>query len=252
MNRQVRNNRERDPSPPALLISAHCSTIRRQSKRIEAQELSAILDDFVRELTANSLRLRTYLHSLNEIIKSLNSNFPPALFKLTSHYFFTFVRDRIRNLLEQLCTYNRLNDQELYTLRNCTVLIHDFIKEIEDVSKVLHWITNATFLEALANCLNQTNKISQRQENKNVIKQIARLLSIFCKIQERLPIDLHQHLFTPLLQPTINCLTATNYVKLFQHLKPDAVRFTEIQKLFLVRCPHFLTSYNGRYCFILL
>lgn len=246
MDKPVRAPRERDPSPPSLLIAAHCSTVRRKSDRIDIKELSAILDDFVRELNSSPLRLTTYLNSLNESVKTLNATFPPALLRMPSHYFFTLVRNRIRSLLEQLTSTNRLSDQEIYVLRNCAILIHDLVERVDDVSKLLHWITDHTFLDALANCLNHTNRIFKPNQNKNIIKQITRLLSLFCNIQERLPLPLHQTLFERLLQPTINCLTSTTYVKLFQNLKCDSSRLTEEQKLFLIRCPHFLTSYNGR------
>ncbi|CAF0834713.1 unnamed protein product [Adineta steineri] len=247
MEKQIRNNRERDPSPPSLLIAAHCSTIRRKPDRLDTKELSAILDDLVRELNSSPLRLTTYLNSLNESVKTLNSTFPPALLKISSHYFFTLVRNRIRNLLEQLCTSSRLNEQEIYVLRNCAILLHDLTEQVDDVAKILHWVTDSTFLDSLGNCLNYINKTFKSNPHRNILKQIIRLISLFCNIQERLPIPLHQALFERLLQPTINCLTSPHYVKLFQNLKATTNRLTEEQKLYLIRCPHFLTSYNGPY-----
>ncbi|UJR27361.1 hypothetical protein I4U23_008653 [Adineta vaga] len=247
MEKPMRTNRERDPSPPSLLIAAHCSTIRRKPDRLDTKELSAILDDLVRELNSSPLRLTTYLNSLNESVKTLNATFPPALLKIPSHYFFTLVRNRMRHLLEQLCATNRLNDQEIYVLRNCAILLHDLVERADDVSKLLHWVTDASFLDSLGNCLHHMNKIFKTNQNRNIIKQLTRLLSLFCNVQERLPLSLHQALFERLLQPTINCLTSSHYVKLFQNLKCDTSRFTEEQKLYLIRCPHFLTSYNGPY-----
>ncbi|CAF1004502.1 unnamed protein product [Adineta ricciae] len=247
MEKPSRTNRDRDPSPPSLLIAAHCSTIRRKPDRLDTKELSAILDDLVRELNSSPLRITTYLNSLNESVKTLNATFPPALLKIPSHYFFTLVRNRIRHLLEQLCATNRLSDQEIYVLRNCAILLHDLVERVDDVSKILHWVSDATFLESLGNTLNYMSKGLKNSPNRNIIKQLTRLLSLFCDIQERLPLPLHQTLFERLLQPTINSLISPQYVKLFQNLKHDAPRFTEEQKLYLIRCPHFLTSYNGKH-----
>jgi hypothetical protein len=245
--KQMRNSRERDPTPPSLLIAAHCSTIRRKAKRLDTKELSAILDDLVRELNNQTLRLTTYLNSLNEVVKILNSTLPPTLLDLSSHYFFILIRNTIRNLLQQLLISKRLNGQEIYVLRNCVLLVQHLVEKINDVSKVLHWITDATFLDALANCLNKIEKISKKDRNKHAIKQITRLLNMFCNIQEHLPLDLHKTLFVRLLQPTIDCLTSSNYVKLFQNFQSNANSLTVDQKLILIKCPYFLTTYNGKY-----
>jgi hypothetical protein len=245
MAKQIRDIREHNSIP--LLIAAHCSTIRRKAKRLDIKELSAILDDFVRELSPITLPLQTYLNSLNKIVTTLNSNLPPILLEISSHYFFIIIRNTIRDLLQQLCVSKKLNEQETYILRNCVLLIHHIVLKINDVSRILHWITDATFLDALANCLNRIDKISKKTQNQRVIKQITRLLGVFCNIQERLPLDFHQTLFVRLLQPTINCLTSSTYMKIFQNFKSNADSFTENQKLFLIKCPYFLTTYNGKH-----
>jgi hypothetical protein len=240
---------ERIPSPPSLLIAAHCSTIRRKAKRLDNKELSAILDDFSRELNTTNLHPLTYLNSLNQIVKILNSYSPSILPNLSSHYFFLLIRNTIKNLLQKLSQFKRLDNQEVYLLRNCCLLIDHLIKKLPDVSKVLHWITDVTFLDALAECLNRIDKISKKDYNRHAIKQLTRLLNIFCIIQERLPLDLHRTLFVRLLQPTINCLTSLNYVKLFENFQSNADSLTENQKLFLIKCPYFLTTYNGNQIF---
>ncbi|CAF3589496.1 unnamed protein product [Rotaria sordida] len=245
MVKEIKNNRELFPKPPSLLIVAHCSTIRRKTTGIDANELSAILNDCVYEAYSNKFPLKSYLNSLNEIVKTLNSHFPSALLETSSHYFFTLVRNTIRLLLRELYTSYELNNEEIYILRNCTVLIHQVVKKIDDVSKILHWITDESFLDALANCLIHINKISKATENQHIMKQITRLLNILCNIQQRLPINLHQQSFVQLLQPIINCLTSSNYIKLFSNLKANAISLTESQKLFLIKCPYFLTTYNG-------
>jgi hypothetical protein len=249
MAHQIGNIYERNAGQPSLLIASHCSTIRRKFKRIDITELSAILDDFVHELKSNLINSQTYLNYLNEIIKTINSNFPRILLQISSHYFFTLLRNTIRNLIQKFYTFKQLNQQEIYVLRNCTVLINHLVEKVKDVSKILHWITDATFLDALAKCLQFINKYPNIDENKHFIKQITRLLHMFCDIQKRLPIDLHHTLFVPLLRPVIKCLTSLNYFKLFKSLKPNEDSLTEIQKLFLIKCPSFLTSYNGKHYF---
>lgn len=246
MPNSIPNNYESDSAAPSLLIAAHCLTIVRKAARFDSNELSAILNDFVRELNSNNTSMKVYLNSLNEIVKTLNSNFPAILVKMSSNYFFVLIRNTIRNLLQQYHTTNQLDHQEIYVLRNCTVLIHRLVEKIKDVSKILHWITDGTFLDALGNCLNHLNKSSKANENPHLLKQITRLLDIFCNIQERLPANLHQSLFVRLFQPTINCLISSNYTKLFKAVKSNAHSLTPKEKLYLVKCPHFLIGYNGK------
>lgn len=246
MAKQIQNNRENNPIPLPLLIAAHCSTIRRKTTRIDKTELTAILNDLVRELFANRTPMKIYYNCLNEIIKTLNTNFPSALLEMNSHYFFILIRDTIRNLLQQLHTTNRLSSQEIFALRNCTLLIHHIVKEVEDVSKLLYWITDGLFLDSIANCLSYINKILKANESRHLVKQLTRLLGLISRTQERLPVHLHHSLFVRLLEPTISCLTSSNYYKLFLDLKPKDNTITEMQKLFLIKCPYFLTTYNGK------
>jgi len=239
------NYRKDNASAPSLLISAHCSTIQRKAKTLDVQELSSILDDLVRELNVSTIRLDTYLNSLNKIVRLLNSSFPPKLAQIPSHYFFIMVRNTIRNFLLQLAATKKLNPDEVYVLRNCALFFHHFIEKISDVSKVLHWIVDATFVDSLGNILGRIKKVSKKKQNTQAVKQIARLLNIFCLIQERLPVDLHHSLFIRLLQPTIDCLTSSTYLKLFENLQANADSLAEIEKLYLIKCPYFLTTYAG-------
>ncbi|CAF1992875.1 unnamed protein product [Rotaria magnacalcarata] len=245
MAKQIQNNHERNPTPLPLLIAAHCSTIRRKTARIDKSELSAILNDLVRELHISRLPLKSYLNCLNEIVKTLNSHFPSILLELASHYFFILIRNTIRNVLQQLHSSNEFNSQEVYLLRNCTLLLHRVVKEIDNVSKVVHCFSDTAFLDAVANCLNHINKISKANESRLFIKQITRLLGIISNVQERLPMQLHNNLFAQLLEPTINCLTSSNYLKLFLNLKVNEDSCSEKQKFYLIKCPYFLTTYNG-------
>ncbi|CAF3785518.1 unnamed protein product [Rotaria socialis] len=245
MAKQIQNNRERNPTPLPLLIAAHCSTIRRKTARIDKSELSAILNDLVRELHTSRLPLKSYLNCLNEIVKTLNSHFPSTLLELASHYFFILIRSTIRTILQQLHSSNELNAEEIYLLRNCTLLLHHAVKEIDNVSKVVHWFSDTAFLDAVANCLNHINKISKANESRLFIKQIARLLGVISNVQERLPMQLHNNLFAQLLEPTINCLTSSDYLKLFLNLKANEGSCSEKQKFYLIKCPYFLTTYNG-------
>ena len=239
----------RPPSPPSLLIAAHCSTLQRKGKRIETSELSAIFDDVVRELTTENLRPLNYLNSLNEVIRVLNSARLTILPKINSHYFFVLVRNTIRDLLRNFHQFKRLTDEEIFLLRNGVLLIHHLIEEIFDISQILYWITDATLLDALADCLDRIGKLCKKDRNRPVIKQITRLLNMFAIIQERLPIESHRSLFVRLLQPTLNCLTSTKYVENFQNFQSTSKSLTENQKFYLLKCPYFLTTYNGKFSF---
>lgn len=230
---------------PSLLVAAHCMTIRRKKKRIDIQELSAILDDLFRELYYKPLNNTSYLKSMNEITDALNTSAIPSLVLLHSHYFFLLVRNSIQSLLQKSLT-TPLNQQEMFVLRNCTVLLETLVKKIYDVSKLLPWINDNAFVKAVADTLTQINKMPSANHNKRLIRQIVRLVNIFGIIQERLPWHLHENLFISLLQPAVNCLTSSTYVQLFQDLKPDTKSLSSIQKLYLIKCPYFLERYNGK------
>ncbi|CAF3419319.1 unnamed protein product [Rotaria sp. Silwood1] len=234
---------------PSLLVVAHCSTIRRKAERIDVQELSAMLNDLFRELYFNSANPTAYLNSLYQIVHSLNSTSIPSLTSVHSHIFFLLVRNTIQTFLQKLHTTYKLDDQEIHVLRNCNLLLENLVKNIDDISVIISWITDVAFLDTLGICLYQINTISNARNGKRFIKQIAHLVNMFSRIQERLPWKLHQNFFVRLLQPIIDCLTSTTYVQLFIDLKAQSTSLTELQKLFLIKCPYFLETYNGKYSF---
>ncbi|CAF3706107.1 unnamed protein product, partial [Adineta steineri] len=233
------------PATQSLLINAHCSTLRRKAKNIDTQELAAMLDDVVRELKSTVSRSAIYFHCFNEIVLALNSALPASLIPLYSHYFFVLLRNTIQVLLQELYTRHELNQLATYALRNCILLLEHIVSQTNDVTKILHWITELTFINSVANSLNQIEYILKAKDSKLYIRQITRLLNIFNSIQERLPLNLHQNLFLPLLQPVIKCLTSSTYIQIFKDLRPNSTNLTSSQKLFLVECPQFLTIYNG-------
>ncbi|CAF2412789.1 unnamed protein product [Rotaria sp. Silwood2] len=243
MVKQLKNDHK--TTATSLLVAAHCSTIRRKADRINTEELSAMLNDLFRELYFNSVNSTAYLSSLHQIVHSLNSTSIPSLKSVHSHVFFLLVRNTIQSLLQKLYTLYQLDDQEISILRNCIILLEYLVKNVDDISIILHWIADVTFTDSLVICLYQINKISNASNSKRLIKQIGHLINMFSRVQERLPWKLHQSLFVRLLQPTIDCLTSTTYVQLFTDLKPNSTSLTELQKLFLIKCPYFLETYNG-------
>ena len=242
----MKHHRQRDLTPPSLLIAAHCLTIERKRKRFDAKEFSAILDDLFRELQLNKARPRTYLHSLNEVLHTLNSTSPLVLFSLGSHDFFLLVRDATQDLLQRLHTSYQLNEQEIFVFRNSVLLLENLVERSANPSKLLHWITEANFLQTFGQCLNRMKRILKADENQRSIKQLTRLLGVFSELQERLPVAFHQDAFLPLFKPIVKCLTSSTYTTLFHNLKSSVPSLTNKEKFFLIKCPHFLTGYNGR------
>ncbi|UJR21494.1 hypothetical protein I4U23_024578 [Adineta vaga] len=227
------------------IITAHCSTIRNKANSLDAQNLSKILDDIVRELKSNVLASPSYLNSLNAVLLTLRFTLPPALISLGSHYFFVLIRNTIQVLLQQLLIKYQLNQLATYVLRNCVLLLEFLVENTKDVSKLLHWITNLAFIDTIANCLNHIERIAKINDSRRFIKQITRLLDIFNDIQARLPPDEHNSLFARLLESVIRCLTSSTYVQIFSQLKPSSESTNPIEKLFLTKCPRFLATYNG-------
>ena len=236
-----------DPSPISLLISAHCSTIKRKYQRFDHTEFAAILNDFVRELKSDRFRPKIYLNLLHEIAQTLNHYSPSILSSFASHSFFSLIRNATQYLLQQFNAQSDLNEHDGYMLRNFVSLIEHAIQRANDLSATLYWITDSIFLQVLSSSFYQIKKQRKNPRNQHIIKQMIRLLNTFSYLQEQLPPHVQQNLFQPLFQPTMDCLTSSTYIKLFRSLPSDSGCLTNQEKFFLLKCPRFLTTYNGNY-----
>ena len=237
--------RARDPSPPSLLIAAHSDTLKRIGQQLNAEDLSALLDDLVRELDSEKIRRTTQLNSLNEIVLILNANRPSAVHHLVSHRFFTLVLGTVERLLRQLHSNYRLSEEKIFVLRNLIILITGVVQSSDDLADIVHWLKDSAFLRTLAKCLKRLPDIYKIGSNQRVMKQFKRLLRVFCNIQKRLPVGVDNDLFAPLLKPVMNCLASSTYMDLFLNLTTQDQKLTAEQHFFLITCAHFLTTYKG-------
>ena len=237
--------RGRDPSPPSLLIAAHCDTLKRIDQQLSVEDLSALLDDLVRELDSKQIRRTTQLNSLNEIVLILNSNWPSAVPNLVPHRFFAFVLDTVERLLRQIRRDFRLREEKIFVLRNLIILIIGIVEHSSDLTDVVHWLNDSAFLRTFAKCLKHLPEICKIDNNQRLMKQFKRLLRVVCNIQKRLPAGFDSDIFVHLLKPVMNCLASPTYMDLFLNFPTEAQRLTPEQNFFLVKCAHFLTTYNG-------
>jgi hypothetical protein len=238
---------QQESTKPSLLLAAHCLTIQRKNRRLDVIEFSAMLDDFVRELNANKLHSKACINSLDKILQTLNSTLPSVLFTIKAHRFFSLVCNTIEHFLKQINIHYCLSEHDTNVLRNSIHFLEHIVERTDDLSQHIHWLTDSTFLQTFGKCFQSVKKLERFDRTQHLTKRLTRLLHIFCRCQERLPIDQHRNLFQPLFQPAMNCLTSSTYAKIFRSMESSTKSLTRKEKFFLIKCPHFLTAYSGKY-----
>jgi hypothetical protein len=132
-------------------------------------------------------------------------------------------------------------------------LIRRLVKATDDVKLLPLWLTDSTLLEAISNCLTNiaTSESLLQNNNKKQFKYFTRLIDAYILYQQQLNDQnyANKDLLVQLLDPILQCLTSPQFIQTFTNLSIDAKSMTTIEKVFLVKCPAFLTSYNGNLFF---
>ena len=235
-------------SSPASLIAAHCATIERKGDRLAMPEFLAILNSVVQELDTKQMRTNLFVDSMNQIIESVNSTSPRVLKTLAPHDFLLLIRTSMHKFLQQILRPDdHFHEQELLLFRNNVLFLEKLLEKTTKLSEHVPWLTDSSFVETFGQCLHEVKWLIKVDPSERLLKQITRLLKIFSDLQERVVIDSSKNMFSPLYDAVVECLKSKSYWKTFRSMQSTTNSSTNQEKFFLVRCPHFLTSYQGKF-----
>ncbi|CAF1412820.1 unnamed protein product [Adineta ricciae] len=211
------------------------------------EDVKYFLDSSVRKLPYKPhKRTSRYVKKTTRIIKRLNEIPLEILLTIPSHEFYISSRNLLRDILDDWHSLMQLSEEEIDFVRNGVLLFKDLVDLIPDVSKLTSWLIDSSFVESVATCMSNIDQLLSKHENKQMFKQLTRLLSMFSVYYERLPSNAEdKDEFYRLFLATMNCLVSSNYERVFKKLKPYAKSMTREQKFFLIQCPSFLISYRG-------
>ncbi|CAF2529791.1 unnamed protein product [Rotaria sp. Silwood2] len=212
------------------------------------RELEHLLNYSASNLKYTSKRQANYVHKMNETIDILNSIPLIILASITSHRFYISIRNITRDLLLDWYSSYELTEEEIYLLYNCIRFFHRLVNAIKDVTKLASWLLDRSFINALAKCMNDIDRLLSFNEEKQNFEHLSSLFDMFNTFYQRLPSKIqYENEFYRLFEATMDCLVSSNYERAFKQLKTNAQSITTKQKFFLIQCPSFFTMYNGSY-----
>jgi tyrosine-protein phosphatase YwqE len=242
-------------SEPFTPIDQYYSTLRNLSPTISNEELTHLLDKFTFILNPvdDIDRQQQQLSIINDTLNALIDIHPSALLSTSQNEFFSIIQTTFIHIIRRWHRLSSLQDDEFLMFRMMTKLIERFITATHDVRLLPSWLTDSTLLEAISNCL--TNIVTSgnflQNNSKTQFKYFTRLIDAYILYQQQLNDQNHfnKDLLVQLLDPILHCLTSPQFIHTFANLPIDAKSMTTIEKFFLVKCPAFLTSYNGNFFF---
>jgi hypothetical protein len=223
-----------------------------QSKWIDKRELEYMLDRSTRKLRYKSKRSIDYVNKFDKFLDEINSIPSMMLSDIPSHQFYITIRNLIRDILMDWYSSRKLIQEERYLLRNCILFLNRLVNIVHDITKLTSWLIDPSFLDALANCLSNIDRLLFPPKDKKTFKQLIRLFEMFSIYYERLPLKLqNEHGLDRLFEATMDCLVSSNYDRAFRKLKPQTQSMTSEEKFFLIKCPSLISSHRGtRFLFI--
>lgn len=217
-----------------------------QTNMNDKQELEYLLKYASHKLRYKSKRSIHYINNFNEILDKLNNISSIILSEISSNKFYITLRDITRDLLIDWYSTQILTEEEIYLLRNSALFFNRLVDIIDDITKLKSLLINDLFINSIAICMSDIDRLLLKKTNKQYIKQLIRLFDVFSIYYERLPIKLqNEHDLDRLFEATIDCLASTNYDRIFRKLKTNSKTLTYEQTFFLINCPSFISSYHG-------
>jgi len=215
--------------------------------KTDKRELEYILDRSARKLRYKSKRSIDYVNKLNKILDQLNNIPSIILSDIPSHKFYITIRNIIRDLLMDWYSSKKLIDEEIYLLRNSILFFNRLVNIVNDITKLTTWLIDQLFIDSLAKCMSDIDRLLSNDKDERNFKQLTRLFDMFSTYYERLPLKLqNEHELDRLFEATMDCLVSSNYDRAFRKLKPQTKSMTRKQKFFLIKCPSFISSYRGK------
>ena len=188
-------------------------------------------------------QLLIFVDHLNALI----DNHPSKFTAVSQNDFFSHLCNPFIDLLGQWRRRLPLSDRQSFTFHKITKLILKLVHAVSDIHQLPRWLSDAKLLDTVAECLADiasTDKLLHRTSNRD-LKCFSRLIDAYIQYQQRLDGDAHSETLGKLLDPFLLCLTSKHFAHLFTSLQPDQSTMTAAHKLLLLKCPAFLTSYNG-------
>jgi len=237
------------------LVTHHCNIISEKAEVISSSELTNLLDEIFNEF-ANFQDQKQQLTNLKDILVVLLSVRRRTLASITQHKFFTLLRKPLIQILQQWNNGSDLNEDEAITFRNITKLLKSLVKEITDVNLYPSWLSDSSLLDTIAVCFTNISKSSKffDKENEQETKSFISLLNTYDDYQKDLDSEntSNQDKLVKLLDPILHCLTSHFYLDSFNQIQTGKESISRKAKFFLIKCPTFLTSYDGRFFYFLL
>jgi len=220
--------------------------------KMDKRELEYILDRSARKLRYKSKRSVDYVNKLNKIFDKLNNFSSMILSDIPSHKFYIIIRDIIRDLLMEWYLSRKLMEEEIYFLRNSIRFFNHLVNIVDDITKLTLWLIDTLFINSLANCISDIDRLFYKNKNRKNFKQLIRLFNVFSTYYGRLPLKLkNEHGLDRLFEATMDCLVSSNYDRTFRKLKPNTQCLKRKEKFFLIKCPSFISSYRGNIFFFI-
>lgn len=221
-------------------------------KTLSNPKLIKLLNSYTNKLTElRNQDQETQYPTLISFISQLYRLPKSTLVLVAQNNFFSSLETPMRHLIRRWRLSSTLSSVENAMFR-CTVkLLQKLVKYTDDISLLPQWFSGSTFLKLIADCLNDIGTAGKflDDENSSSLKILSRLLDACIRYQKFVNLEdvFNKDIFVILLDPIINCLTSSYYTDSFINASQEMKRFSTIEKFFLLKCPLFLTSYNGNY-----
>jgi hypothetical protein len=238
------------------LVNPYHSNINKDPKILSNSELINILDNHTNILKQlHEKDQQQQLPILIDVITILIRVPKSILVSTVQNEFFSLLRIPLTDILHRWCRrLSPLSDNELFIFRSIAKIIRLLIKGTDDIKLIPSWLSDSTLLDAISNCLTNIATLGKflHESNKSQLKSFTRLIDAYVIYQQRLNDEDHSHKdrLVQLLHPILHCLISSHFIHTFETMPKDAKSMTNIEKFFLVKCPTFLTSYNGKHLLV--
>ncbi|CAF0829826.1 unnamed protein product [Rotaria sp. Silwood1] len=229
-------------------IKQYCYILRDQSDIISDEELTDLLTKLTLALKNSYNNDQQQWFNFVEILDALICVRPSILASVSQNKFFSVLQVSFIDILRRWCHLSSLPDLESFMFRSTTKIISIVINNIQNINYLPSWISDFTLLETIANCLIDIAISAKFLDDKNTrqLKIFTYLIQAYTDYQH-LNDKNHSNkdMFLLLIDPIVQCLASSHYLTTFTTMSQEEKSMTTIEEFFLLKCPSFLTSYNG-------
>jgi hypothetical protein len=141
-----------------------------------------MLNEFSKNFPYTSKRSITYVNTMNEVVRQFNDIPSSLLATITSHKFYNTIRNLIRDLMIDWNWCYKSYADETFLLRNCVLLLNRLVNIVDDVTVLTSWLLDPSFINAIADCMSNIDRLLSKDKDKHNFKQLTRLLDLFTHI----------------------------------------------------------------------